>query len=662
MKYLIVFLALCTLILTSCNAPASPAALTDTPLPFSTFTPSPSPTITSTFTPVPTSTPTLTPTPTATPLPAIMTTPIASMRRAQFSPWQLIEFGAFEVSPDGRHVAYADISGDKIVVKMNGTTSKGYADLMTGGIHFSPDSQHWFMIAFLNEDEFVVVADGVEGPVANGRISSMSPDYSADSQHLYYGVMVDDKAVFVYDGVAGKPYDEMNGWMWISENNDHYAYLAREGETWMVVVDEVESAAFDQIEPYSAEFSKDGLDHLVYEARRGDQWYLVNGDQEIGPYDDIDHGFLLSADGQQVLFAARIGSQAYAITNGTASEAYDEILRIGYDDTELHLYYVARSGEEIFYVIDGLKYGPFLPSEQEPYYYYAVNFSSDGQRMAYLARLPEGEQIVVDGQEGALYDKILYHEFSQDGQRFTFSAAQDGQAFIYVDEDMYGPYPAGSFDWYGQFSEDGAHVWYQYSLETDGLEYLGIDGVTSTGYEEIELPSLGGPVFSPDGNHWAYVAQKGEGAYVLVVDGNESQVFEDLFISVVFRADSQQFAFVAKEDGDDSWQVYTWSLTDGSIVEQGESYDKVKDISYSPEGVLVYVAGKYVRAPENQFERLAYPIQDGDQWFVVVNGQVREEYEIVYFFAESAFEEPGRVHYLAFDGEVWLVVNQTLSD
>ncbi len=656
MKMQIVIILCFGLIFAACSTNAAPPEPTETSAPSATLAPTATPTPMPTLTPVPTETPT----PTHTPLPALITTEITSMRQASLSPWDLMVYGLIKISPDMRHVAFADVRGSKVVVTMNDTVTKGYQNLGLGGIEFSPDSQHWFMVAFVSEEEIVIVTDGnKEGPIGTGLVPGLTPKYSADNQHLYYAIMQGDKAIFVVDGQAGKPYDEIASSLWLSEAGGHYAYLAREGESWMAVVNGEESTRYDEIYPNTVEFSKDGLYNLVFEARRGEDWYLVNGSEESGPYDDIDHGFLLCADGTQILFSAKTGGKYYGVVNGTPGKAYDEILYMDYDQTEMHLYYIARIGTDLFYVIDGQELGPFETWPEDTLYYNTIVFSPDAQRLAYIVREPNGYQIVLDGQASEVYEDILYHEFSAKEQH-TYTARKNNQMVIVANGNVAGSY-SSLFDLvrYPNFSPDSKYIWFLYE-DDSGLEHLGMDGVDSAGYQDIFL-SLEGPAFSPDSEHMAFAAQKEENAYVVVVDGVESPVFEGMYKTVIFSPNSQQAAFVAQEADAEDWQVYTWDIKSGEIAKIGEAYDAIKDRYYTPEGILVYVAGLYKSEPGSQFERYGYPLQEGDQWFVVVNGQAGQAYDLVYFYEEQAFEEPGRVQFLVYVDKAWAWVNQAVK-
>ena len=63
--------------------------------------------------------------------------------------------------------------------------------------------------------------------------------------------------------------------------------------------------------------------------------------------------------------------------------------------------------------------------------------SKDGRHFAYIAIKAGGEErmsIVVDGNEGQLFDKIVSPVFSPDGRFLVYRARQDGKRFIVVSD------------------------------------------------------------------------------------------------------------------------------------------------------------------------------------------------------------------------------------
>ena len=112
---------------------------------------------------------------------------------------------------------------------------------------------------------------------------------------------------------------------------------------------------------------------------------------------------------------------------------------------------------------------------EKPYGYISDLVSSkDGLHYAYIAVKPGGQErtnIVVDGNEGQVFDKIVSPVFSPDGRFLVYRARQDGKRFIVI-SDLKGKVlrQHKDYDMVFQpvFTEDGKSVAYGV---LDGLEF-----------------------------------------------------------------------------------------------------------------------------------------------------------------------------------------------
>jgi len=163
------------------------------------------------------------------------------------------------------------------------------------------------------------------------------------------------------------------------------------------------------------------------------------------------------------------------------------------------------------------------------------------------------------------------------------------------------------------------------------------DGAAGKAYKKVFPSSL---TFDPPGEQLAYVAQVGEGRFLVVVDGVEKPPHENIGLHLKFSPDGRSLAYAAKDGG--QWRV----LLD---EEPGPPHDDVyvKMIRYSgdgsriaypaqdsvgfymiiqdrghPEGTQEY--GPYedvtVASLSNDGTRIAYAIRRGDLWSMTVDG------------------------------------------
>ena len=189
--------------------------------------------------------------------------------------------------------------------------------------------------------------------------------------------------------------------------------------------------------------------------------------------------------------------------------------------------------------------------------------------------------------------------------------------------------------------------------------------------EEVRVgPVLGealSGIFSPDGQHLAYIAHKGPKSSV-VVDGQPGTDYDGIFQSPVFSPDSKRVAYAAKKGA--QWLV----LVDGS-ASGGSAYEGVGVPIFSPDGKRVaYLAVTKSKAqlivvdgqPGTEFggvgvptfspdsKRVAYGAQKGKARFMVVDGQPGAEYDGV---GAPTFSPDGRrLAYRAQKGEKWFAV------
>ena len=194
---------------------------------------------------------------------------------------------------------------------------------------------------------------------------------------------------------------------------------------------------------------------------------------------------------------------------------------------------------------------------------------------------------------------------------------------------------------------------------------LYVNGVPGPEYDQL-YPDL--VVFSPDGQHLAYVAAKDKNTLVMVVDGTEQAPFHLVGLPR-FSPDSKRLAYVAGKDKN----------TEVMVVDGAEQapFALVRVPHFTPDSKhLAYVAAKDKNtavmvvdgAEQSPFrlsgvpvfspdsKRLAYPAaKDKNTWVVVVDGTEQTPYQVV---TDPVFSpDSKRLGYVAAkDKKTWVVV------
>ena len=161
----------------------------------------------------------------------------------------------------------------------------------------------------------------------------------------------------------------------------------------------------------------------------------------------------------------------------------------------------AYRGGDSFVVVDGIE-GPMF-SRVSLFSDGSVHFSPDSKRVAYIA-FPKSlnrfvKVMVVDGVPGKEYDDIEFipRIFSPDSKHAVYTAKIGAKQNLVIDG-IEGPL-FNRIDYF-HFSPDGKHIAYS------GVSGNGI--VTVCDGKEV---AKGAVVFSPDWQHTAYLASKGWG-------------------------------------------------------------------------------------------------------------------------------------------------------
>jgi hypothetical protein len=213
--------------------------------------------------------------------------------------------------------------------------------------------------------------------------------------------------------------------------------------------------------------------------------------------------------------------------DGAAGKTFDDIRSEPcFSSDGKRMAYVARRGLKVLAVVDGVEGKEYDHDDtmmDKIRLTYDIRFSPDSQHVAYVAKEGGKQFLVLDGVEGKAYDQIWWYKspFSPDSRRTAYLAWAGGKEYVVVD----GQEGKAYRDAYGLvWSPDSKQI--AFKTGTEKGECVVVDGAEGRPYDRILM--LTG--FSPDSRHFAYVALRPVGngcsADSVVVDGNEAATFD----------------------------------------------------------------------------------------------------------------------------------------
>ena len=215
-----------------------------------------------------------------------------------------------------------------------------------------------------------------------------------------------------------------------------------------------------------------------------------------------------------------------------------------------------------------------------------VVFSPDGHHTAYAAEKDQRWRVIYDGNVGEPFDSVRDESitFGPLGDRIAFVAGRDGKMTVVIDGNP-GHAHARVTDGSITFSPDGLHA--AYVAADDGAEFVVYDGVQGPAYA-----SVGPPRFSADSAHFAYAASDAERSHVVLdekVEATRDGPGSIRSASLTFSPDGR-IAYVVAADGGKERVVF-----DG---QDGKVYDRIFDnsITFNRGRSPVYVANASGRA------------------------------------------------------------------
>jgi Tol biopolymer transport system component len=283
----------------------------------------------------------------------------------------------------------------------------------------------------------------------------------------------------------------------------------------------------------------------------------------------------------------------------------------------------------------------------------SVVFSPDSRRVAYAAEREGKYRIVVEGQEGPHFEDIYNPVFSSDSQHFAYVGGKVGSRSAIVDGDVVsGKYPDVGGGTGVVFSPDGRRCAYA-AIPNADTEFMVIDGEEEPGYK-----SVGKLYFSPDSQRVVYTAHRGQQSFA-VIDGVPGKPYDMIgYPEQPFSPDSRRIAYLAARNGKQMVVI------DGQ--EEGV-YDEIPWFWFSPDSRRVAYSAKrnqkhfavidghegkpydLIFAPtfSPDCRRVAYFAERAGDTFVVVDGVEGHDKEYRFCVCQLKFDGPNRLHTIA---------------
>lgn len=338
-------------------------------------------------------------------------------------------------STHGGGAAYSAEKDDKVYVVHNNRAGKLYDAV--GAIALSPDGRR---IAYgaLVAGKWHMVIDGIEGAAFS---TVKSPVYSPDGGHLAYQAMSGEKWYLVIDtnvnaGTNTRFLDHQ-----FSSDSTKIAYLDNSDVTnyGRLVISDL---LFTRQTIIGLRATRLIVSHA--EAKAAAITFRDNKQQIVecsfdrpdvikaGPQYTTIHSPSFSLDGAALAYSADHDGKRFMVLDDREEALPDGWILAGepvvHPDRKKVGAIFSANGQVFFYV-------SFLDSGQKENSYDEADglvFNNDGSKHAYAARKGNRWFIVVNGVEGAEFDRVISPKFSPNGKYLVYRARKDGKRFVVI--------------------------------------------------------------------------------------------------------------------------------------------------------------------------------------------------------------------------------------
>ncbi|MBJ6802483.1 PD40 domain-containing protein [Geomonas propionica] len=347
-----------------------------------------------------------------------------------------------DFSSNGRGYFYVAEQGGAFHVVHNGNRHTSYTNILTPTL--SPDGQHLAYQAYV-DDKLRMVVDGKDGEVVE---ELEIPFFSPDSRHIVYQAKKGGRWYFVVDGHSTPGNGTQHNQFGFSADSSRIAYVdtVSEGAPPRLVVTDL---GFKKLTTREATGSvmviSENRTRIAAISDAGGKKRVIelsfaqpDSVKEGALYDNV-RDLAISPDGASVAYVAEKGGARLLIHDGKeqpfpAGELVGSI--IFRPDGKGFGFLVGSKGSCAFY-----QSGAGAEVEKRPYDEVGeLAYSKDGNSHVYLGRKvtpgQTGKSIfaVVNGKEGARFDKVAGPTFSPDGRLVAYRARQDGKRFMVVSD------------------------------------------------------------------------------------------------------------------------------------------------------------------------------------------------------------------------------------
>ena len=427
----------------------------------------------------------------------------------------------------------------------------------------SPDGNRFAFVGKRGSSYFVQVDDEELHP-SGQRPSQVA--VSANGEHLAFMRDAGSDARLVIDGAVVEPPEgcEVFSAPWFEPRGGRYAYVAKRGKEFLVVLDGRPGPEFDLIDWPNARF--DPLGRCLYIGERHHRRGLVRKEKVSTLMRDAEalaeseeiRRVAPDPTGRRLAFVTGRGDTVRITVDGREGPDIWNVGGILFSPDGAHLAYDAYRGpreqgpgQGTLY-LDGERIGP----DFEGMGLDGILFSPDGQHFCAVVQRDGKDVVLVDGEETGTFDLALDPVFADDG-RFAFRVG-DGERELVIIDGTAGP----TFDrvLHLRFGADGGPLTY---LAFSGeRSHVVVDHEPGPGLDAIRswtLPEAFQPVdyvLSPDGTHVAYVGSL-EGAARPGVDGALGPRYEAVGppvftdVSVTFAAERDGMVYRVTASGID---------------------------------------------------------------------------------------------------------------
>ena len=381
------------------------------------------------------------------------------------------EVRLFDVSPDGKNLAYAGpctVGSDTLFGLWQDGALVTVADRITD-LQFTSQGELWFVAA--KDGQAYVFLAGKTGPLYE-RVSRQSIINSPDGTTIAYAACRNGKwrVITQAAGTASRP-------------------RLYEGKEYAGV-----GLPF---------FGNDGRT-LIYPAFAGGQFgpakrFVVTGTQEGKMYVSDYLGWVKkSPDGARLAYVVAQDGKAFVVENERAGTKYDDVGWLQFTPGSPRLVYAAKAHGQYSIVRDGYPLRDHYDDISFP------AFSTEGSKLAFVARAGNKEFVVTGGLRGPRFDQILLPQFSPNGRRLGYIARQGNKWYAVIDSRAGRPYDEVSWLLWSPASTD-----YAYRARIGNKYRAILNGAESQDFDEI-----GRVQFSLDGSGLSYAARQGRSFFL----------------------------------------------------------------------------------------------------------------------------------------------------